>query len=317
MAVNKDSISRRALGLSRTTNEYAYQGIQHFRDVIYEHQALSKEPYVIFSNIDEQTFMHDFDESGESSHLYSDYFLQSKILVAKMPATRATAQAFMGIHNTIVVRRLMFMNRDHLEDQLQTLGRADVFTPSRIKPPDMSYQPVKLPDGRSNQWPSVVFQCAYSDADGKLANDARWLLNASGGDVETVLTISVWKKSKGITFEKWELISHPTRGDPGKMVPEVVQKVVLSKESDEPVHITGAPLVIGFEKLFLRPADEEKGEGDILIDGQYGIGLDEVDTKYDKWIQDGHIMDWLTHVCRTTQRPLNDTNIRILGDEEE
>jgi hypothetical protein len=220
---------------------------------------------VIFSNIDEQTSMRDFDESGESSHLYSDYFPESKILVAKMPATRATAQAYMGIHDTIIAKRLAFMRTKHLDDQLQTLGRADVFTPERIKPPDMSYRPVRLPDGRSKQWPSVVMQCGYSDADGKLANDARWWLNASGGDVGTVLTISVWKKNKGITFERWELISYPTRGDPAKMVPEVVQKVIVSKESDEPVRITGAPLVIGFDKLFLRPAEKEKGEGDIII----------------------------------------------------
>ncbi|RHZ50894.1 hypothetical protein CDV55_101607 [Aspergillus turcosus] len=265
MAVNKGSISRRALGVSRATSEYAYQGVQHFRDIIYKDEAESKHPYVIFSNIDEQTFMRDFDESGEQCHLYSDYFPQLQILVGKMPATRATAQAFMGIHNTSIVRRLAFRNRDHLDDQLRTLGRADVFTPSRIKPPDMSYRPVRLPAGRSNRWPSVVFQCAYSDADGKLANDACWWLKASGGDVETILTISVWKKSKGITFERWELISRPTRGDPGKRVPEVVQKVVVSKEGDEPVRITGAPLVIGFEKLFLRPAEEEKGDGDVII----------------------------------------------------
>jgi hypothetical protein len=35
--------------------------------------------------------------------------------------------------------------------------------------------------------------------------------------------------------------------------------------NDSPVHITGAPLVIGFEELFLRPAEEEKGEGYIII----------------------------------------------------
>ncbi|GFF44766.1 hypothetical protein IFM51744_05898 [Aspergillus udagawae] len=54
--------------------------------------------------------------------------------------------------------------------------------------------------------------------------------------------------------------------EPAKKVPEVVQKVVASQgANDSPVHITGAPLVIGFEELFLRPAEEEKGEGDIII----------------------------------------------------
>jgi hypothetical protein len=69
-----------------------------------------------------------------------------------------------------------------------------------------------------------------------------------------------------MTFETWGLISRPTRAEPAKKVPEVVQKVVVSQgANDSPVHITGAPLVIGFEELFLRPAEEEKGEGDIVI----------------------------------------------------
>ncbi|GIK07793.1 hypothetical protein Aspvir_003462 [Aspergillus viridinutans] len=270
MAVNTHSFSRRAVGVSRTTSEYPYQGIQHFRDIIYrENAAESKHPYVIFSNINEQTFMRDFSESREQNHLYSDYFPQLQILLAKRPPTRATEQARNGINNAIVVKRLGFMDRYHLDDQLRTLGRADVITPERIKPPDMSYLPVRVPAGRSDCWPSVVFQCAYSDSNGKLASDARWWLNASGGEVKTVLAITVWRKSKGMTFETWELISRPTRGDIERKVPEVVQKVVVSKEKsdDAPVRITGAPLVLGFEELFLRPADEQKGEGDIVIDG--------------------------------------------------
>ncbi|KAF7179160.1 hypothetical protein CNMCM7691_008091 [Aspergillus felis] len=269
MTVTTPNISRRALGLSRTTSEYPYQGIRHFRDIIYRDAAGSKHPYVIFSNISEQTFMRDFGGSSEQIHLYSDYFPQLQILVAKRPPTRATEQARMGINNAILVNRLASMNRNHLDDQLQILGRADVITPERIKPPDMSYLPEQLPAGRSDRWPSVVFQCAYSDADGKLANDAHWWLNASSRELETVLTISVWRKSKGITLEIWELISRPTRGDPERKVPEVVQKVVISKEGsdDAPVCIIGGPLVVGFEKLFLRPAEEEKGERDIIIDG--------------------------------------------------
>jgi hypothetical protein len=31
-------------------------------------------------------------------------------------------------------------------------------------------------------------------------------------------------------------------------------------------HFTGAPLVIEFDRLFLRPAESERGEGDVVID---------------------------------------------------
>lgn len=223
MAVNTDSISRRALGVSPTTSEYPYQGIQHCRDIVYKEAAESKHPYVIFSNIDEQTFLHDFDD--EQSYLYSDFFPQLQVLLAKMPATQATEGAHLGIHNTLIMR-LAAMNIRH---QLRSLGRTDVMTPSRIKQPTQSYKPRQIPASRSTQWPSVLIQSAYSEAESKLASDARWWLNASGGEVETVLTISVWKRSKGITFEKWDLISRPTRGDPERKVPKVVQKVVVSE----------------------------------------------------------------------------------------
>jgi hypothetical protein len=43
----------------------------------------------------------------------------------------------MAIHNTITVKRLAFMDKNHLDDQLRARGRADVITPSRIKLPDV------------------------------------------------------------------------------------------------------------------------------------------------------------------------------------
>ncbi|GFF33958.1 hypothetical protein IFM51744_02288 [Aspergillus udagawae] len=261
MAVNTDSISRQALGLSPTTSEYPYQGMQHFRDIIYKEAAECKHEYVIFSNINEQTFIRDFDEPN--SHSYSDFFPQIGILVARMPATEVHEEEHAELHNTLIIK-LVNMN---VRSQLRSLIGADVVTPTRTKKHDQSYKPVNMPAGYSGHWPSVVIEVAFSESQSKLANDARWWLNASGGELKTVITIAVQNRRKSITIDKWEGISRPTRGDPGKIVPEVVQKVTITREGDDaPVHITGAPLVIGFEKLFLRPAEEQKGEGDVVID---------------------------------------------------
>ncbi|KAF7171093.1 hypothetical protein CNMCM5623_003549 [Aspergillus felis] len=261
MAVNTDSFSRHALGLSPTTSEYPYQGMQHFRDIIYKEAVESKHDYVIFSNIDEHNFLQDFNESH--SHSYTDFFPHLRILVARMPATEVHEEAHAELNNTLIIK-LVNMN---VRSQLRSLVGADVVTPTRTKKPDQSYKPVNLPAGHSNIWPSLVIESAFSESQSKLANDARWWLNASGGELKTVITIAVQKKRKAITIDKWEAISRPTRGDPGKMVPEVVQKVTMTREGDDaPVHITGAPLVIGFEKLFLRSAEEQRGEGDVVID---------------------------------------------------
>ncbi|GFF65121.1 hypothetical protein IFM62136_06194 [Aspergillus lentulus] len=260
MAANTDSISRHGLGLSPTTSEYPYQGMQHFRDIICKEAAESKHDYVIFSNIDEYTFLRDFDESQRQS--YSDFFPQGRTLVARMPASEVHEEAHAELNNTLMIK-LAAMN---VRSQLRSLIGADVVTPTRTKKPDQSYKPVKFPADYSGHWPSMVIETAFSKSQSKLANDARWWLNASGGELKTVITIAVQKRREAITIDKWEAISRPTRGEPGKMVPEVVQKVTMTREGgDAPVHITGAPLIIGFEKLFLRPAEEEKGEGDVVF----------------------------------------------------
>lgn len=260
MVVNADSISRHALGLSPTTSEYPYQGMKHFRDIVYKEAATTRNDYVIFTNIDEHTFLRDFDESLRKS--YSDFFPQARILVARMPATEVHEAAHTELHNTLMI----MLGAMNVHSQLLSLGVADVVTPTRTKEPDQSYKPMNFPAGYSSHWPSMVIETAFSESQSTPANDARWWLNASGGELKIVITIAVQKKREAITIDKWEATSRPTRGDPGKTVPEVVQKVTITREGgDAPVHVTGAPLIIWFEKLFLRPAEEEKGEGDVLF----------------------------------------------------
>ncbi|KAF7121832.1 hypothetical protein CNMCM5793_009385 [Aspergillus hiratsukae] len=59
------------------------------------------------------------------------------------------------------------------------------------KEADQSCRPVHLPAGHSNHWPSVVVESAYSESQSKLANDARWWLNASEGELKTAITFMV------------------------------------------------------------------------------------------------------------------------------
>jgi hypothetical protein len=188
MAVNTHSISRHALGLSPMISEYPYQSIRHLWDIIYREAAESKHDYVIFSCIDEQTFIQDFDEPH--SHLHTDFFPQFQVLLAKVP-WRAHEQAYHGM-NKILIDKLKAMN---VGNDLQLLGTADVKSPERTKRPDLSYLPEQLPAGRPDHSPSVVGECAYSENQSKLACDARWWLDASGGEVKTVLAITVWEKN--------------------------------------------------------------------------------------------------------------------------
>ncbi|KAJ5227773.1 hypothetical protein N7489_008481 [Penicillium chrysogenum] len=99
--------------------------------------------------------------------------------------------------------------------------------------------------GRSNDWPSVVLEVAFSESRDKLQSDITYWLRASGGDVKMVITLQINQYSLNITIEDWG-----TQGD--NSVNHLYQTVQISRKGSE-ITTTGSCLVIEFEKLFLRP----------------------------------------------------------------
>lgn len=61
---------------------------------------------------------------------------------------------------------------------------------------------MQVPAGRSDRWPSVLIERAFSEIQSKLSSDASWWLNASGGEVQTTLTISAQKSLPTVGGEK-------------------------------------------------------------------------------------------------------------------
>ncbi|KAJ5286500.1 hypothetical protein N7524_001806 [Penicillium chrysogenum] len=114
--------------------------------------------------------------------------------------------------------------------------------------------------GRSNDWPSVVLEVAFSESRDKLQSDITYWLRASGGDVKMVITLQINQYSLNITIEDWG-----TQGD--NSVNHLYQTVQISRKGSE-ITTTGSCLVIEFEKLFLRPPIEPRERNIQIGDGE-------------------------------------------------
>ncbi|PKX95868.1 uncharacterized protein P174DRAFT_430188 [Aspergillus novofumigatus IBT 16806] len=260
--------------VSPETSEYQYCGEQDFLKVLdSEYHALEEDTtgcrsqYIIISNVDEQTFSETFSSPNLCKKLFTcsffEYIPDLALLLVRM-TTAAHEQAHNALH-TMIIRKCAFMNG--LDLGLQLTGQVAITSNGRTKKADQTYRPIVLPQPRSDHWPTVVIQCAYSYSQpgSKLADDARWWLLEAGGDVKTALTIFVHQTRRGVVIEKWQLIPRETRQDQNKKVPEITQRAVMSQKTDnDPIRVTGYPLTLPFEHFFLRPANP--GEGDIVLD---------------------------------------------------
>ena len=242
--------------LPSTTSKYQYEGSNHcWRILTMEHNSLCNDQtgrrseFVVFTNLDQETFAQDFDDNELAKSTDSYYpFLQ--ILIAKMHS-RAHEAAHVELAALMYIK-LSAMNNAHLS--LVGTGGATVETPSKTKEPDQSFRPYDLPHGHSDEWPSFVIETASSQAPAKLALDVHWWLTASNGDVKTALSIQVHQTKPELTIRKWELADRPTRTEL-QQVPVVKQEITIAKGSGGTgggVHVRNGPLIIKFENLFLR-----------------------------------------------------------------
>ncbi|KAL2869557.1 uncharacterized protein BJX67DRAFT_370769 [Aspergillus lucknowensis] len=179
-----------------------------------------KETHILFSGLDQQTFKRDIENTScrRINQSFDTYLPHAGILLLEMPAS--------DVHET-ASNRLNLLIMEALPRRLcRTLsmaGKAGFQSASRLKCADQGYIPISLPPGRSRNWPSVVIECGWSESRAKLERDCRWWLHASGGDIKIALSIS-----------------------------KLAQTIVISQTRSHPIRITGAPLCLEFDKVFLR-----------------------------------------------------------------
>ncbi|RPA88920.1 hypothetical protein L873DRAFT_1823748 [Choiromyces venosus 120613-1] len=155
---------------------------------------------------------------------------------------------------------------------------------------DTAFKPSSRP--LESNWPTVVFECGVSESLKRLTVDSRWWLDNSAGGVKIVLLFSISKAARSIHIEKWEMLTvqnphatpanaHPFVSRPTKVHEvDIAGPVALAPAEHAPTAptpafpapagpapvVTGAPLTLDFDKIFLR--QPHQGEGNIILTAQ-------------------------------------------------
>jgi hypothetical protein len=117
-------------------------------------------------------------------------------------------------------------------------------------------------------WPSVVVECGVSQSRERLEVDANWWFENSGGQVKIVFLITFSEEKKEIHFQQWELVTVPdSYVSPGQPTATRTYPTIIREFDLTPGVPSKASLMLNFEKVFLRPPAQGKGqrEGDITF----------------------------------------------------
>lgn len=80
-----------------------------------------------------------------------------------------------------------------------------------------------------------MVEIGYKDGKRTLANDARWRLTASKGEVKVVVTISINQKRRDIILEKWGCDAVPVE-------PKVIHGIQMQQEEGQDQYLWWPPV---------------------------------------------------------------------------
>ncbi|CAL5870076.1 uncharacterized protein PFLUO_LOCUS4310 [Penicillium psychrofluorescens] len=237
-------------GLPSTTHTYHWKGSQHFNNVIDQEykwfqgdQTGEYSEWVAFTGLNATTFARRFTDCSDLSKSWKSYSPSQQTLLVKMPLP-----VHGHAHQKFLHRILSSLNNDYLVDRLQYYPNVKVEGQTKAKMPDNGLGPFERPSKGSNKWPTVVIEIGVSECLPKLQSDAEWWINNSNGDVKIVLTMSINRKTPKITIMKWEWAADKSKCS-------AMQTITIWKEqagNANTTRMSGAPLSIEFNKLFLR-----------------------------------------------------------------
>ncbi|RFU34810.1 hypothetical protein B7463_g1551, partial [Scytalidium lignicola] len=111
-------------------------------------------------------------------------------------------------------------------------------------------------------WPSIVIEAGYSESLPRLRNDMKWWIDRSGGEVRIVLLVKLSPITRNMVIEKWIPRLQPRQN-------EGIQVATIDiTSSTNPPTVTRDPLILEFDKVFLRPANPPN-EQDIQFTRQH------------------------------------------------
>jgi hypothetical protein len=248
--------------LEASIKRYRYLSKQHAIRIVNEEakEAGTSGEWILFTGIDKKTFTHDFlntiDENGDRTLNWSSFDNTLNLLLAKMPPQKPHEEAIRSF-DKLLMDALRPMG---LDEALHQFGSAIEESPKGGKQADSQWSPIRLPRGRSRDRPTIVLEVALSERYSKLNSDVRYWLQPlpTSEDVKIAITLRINRQQPEIIVEKWERENnHPHRK----------QCVTISMRANKEITVHGDPLIIEFQKLFLRPTEPPR-ETDLHIDAE-------------------------------------------------
>ncbi|GFF64126.1 hypothetical protein CNMCM6936_005965 [Aspergillus lentulus] len=236
-------------GLPPTVNIYPWEGPDHFQNIVDSELQGFKDPqrsspcdWIVFSNVSETIFEHDFQEETDLTKQWKSYNRSRQLLFVEIARGTTEHTEATQTFNDILKEAV---DRMGLSTALKCFSGTTIQGDDWAKVPDNGWGPRHPPAGRSRKWPTVALEVGVSQRPPKLEEDACFWLEESEGDVKISLVISVDPRTPEIVLEKWNISN-------GK--PAMTRKVTVWRRNED-ILFENEPLVIEFEDLFLREAD--------------------------------------------------------------
>jgi len=248
---------------------HQYKGIRDLQQRVQAQSAElqaghSKQQYLVFQGVTKQQLAKiDRERDSIGWHTRITHYTSINLLIIKLTPSVQHELAHSALADLLTFR-LSFMGFN--EPPLNRVGAARFDGNQSSKEGDSAYKPDSR--NRKDDWPTIVFESGFSETLTKLRNDAQWWLTNSQGDVRIVVIVLARPEHKTLRVEKWCLAPpQPRRSprlNPGAQVPTRVQEILVTQ--NPPAHpggastytVTGAPLTLEFQEMFLRaPAPPE------------------------------------------------------------
>jgi hypothetical protein len=185
---------------------------------------------------------------GSIGHIRLAHYTDTDLLIVKIP-TAQHESAHLGLGKKLILKVARMGIPD---DELHTVGATRFHGHKSSKEGDSSYKPYSFRPN-STDWPTIVIESGVSESLNRLRSDADWWLTKSGGNVNIVIIISANRAQSTLLIEKWELGPRAGRLLTLRSTQRILTKMqIITIDSTNTV--TGAPLILDFDKIFLRPA---------------------------------------------------------------
>jgi hypothetical protein len=246
--------------LPSSIKRYPYEGERSFLrifDLELSHRELSgygNNDFMLFQ-MSRDTIDSMFDSKKEPNTTFtkncSSFDLNEQLVLIKMPSVEHSSA--LSVVDDAINAALLPMG---LFGRLQKYPSATVRGTMKGKQADHGWGPKRPPPGFERR-PAVALEVAWSESDAKLNSDVRFWLNPADGNAKICLTLRVNKHEPAIRIEQWRLQNEKIHR---------FQTIRVTKVKEQ-IHVTGHPLILPFEDLFLRPTSTP-AERDIEITQQ-------------------------------------------------